>query len=155
MRAVPSAIGSVYFEVSSRRHETGDPRARCGAATSRWRCLSQAGEEQPRRISPCSGRIASPFCSVGDQRIVVRLGDRNAARERGGASCPSARNQVAFGARSDLAEERGERDAGPLARAGEAGELLRRDVAGRSRGPAENFRSTRGSETRPDGGKAF
>ena len=89
-----------------------------------------AGQEEPRRIA-LLGPDRFAVLSVGDQRIVERLGDGDAAREHGGVAALGEEPRR-LRPRADFAEERRERHAGPFARAREAGDLLRRQISGRA-----------------------
>ena len=94
MRAVPSAIGSVYFEVSSRvMNGRSDNSMRRSHFT--LELPSQPGRNS-RAGYPCSGRIASPFCPYAISASSCAF-ETGMLRVSTAASCPSARNHVAFG----------------------------------------------------------
>ena len=129
MRAVPSAIGSVYFDVSS-RVMNGLIRQLDAAQPFHARVAFPAREKQSRRVS-LLGPDRFAVLPVRNQRIVVRLGHRDAAREHGGV-LPFGEKPGRLRAGADFAEQRGQRNAGPLAGARQAGDLLRREIGRRA-----------------------
>ena len=125
MRAVPSGSGSVYFDGFLARHERliGELDA---AEPLHAGVAFDAGEEQPHGIA-LLGTQRLAVLSVGDHRVIPRLGDRNAARHHRGVHAFGEKPRR-LGRRAGFAQQRRERHADPFARARQAVDLLRREI---------------------------